>query len=241
MSDVRAWPRPCHLYHLYDAAGALIYVGMTDDVDRRMRDHETTKTWWVRVTSTWVVTYPSRAACAAAEALAIHLLRPRYNIEVPGGARCDVLAGRVSEDLRPDVAAVVEIDELRKQILHLENRISHLRAEAGYQRGKRQMAEAEVRDWEKRARSGEARLDVVSDMRYVLGRATRPGLGVDERVKLLQDAADSLFGWSLARERTARAERDDQMVLPLDEFRSPEDVPLIEVDGFELEPLEWPA
>lgn len=222
MSNVSAWPRPCHLYHVYDAAGALIYVGMTDDVDRRMRDHELTKTWWVEVASTWVLTYPSRAACAAAEALAIHLLRPRYNIEVPGGERCDVLAGRVSEDLRPDVASVVEVDELRKQIAHREDRISRLRAEAGYQRGKRQMAEAEIRDWEKRARRGDARIAVGSDRSYAVGRANRPGLSVDERSMLLQHAADALTRWYMKPARSWEWEEPDhQMVLPLDEFQPP--------------------
>lgn len=131
MSAATSQLAPCHLYHLYDAAGQLLYVGMTGDVEARLRSHEGSKPWWAEVDHRWVVTYPSRAACAAAEALAIHLLRPPYNTVVATAARCVVLAGRAAVEDLPPVDVVVEVEEQRRRAVRAERRVKLLERAVG--------------------------------------------------------------------------------------------------------------
>lgn len=78
------------LYRLYGdfrpAAGtmvtetdALLYVGISDDVDRRFSQHAKGKWWWPDVRRHVVETYPDRELAETAEALAIRRDRPRHN------------------------------------------------------------------------------------------------------------------------------------------------------------------
>lgn len=68
------------LYRLYNRAGFLLYVGITDNVFRRWKEHSRDKPWWSEVhkfTQDW---FPDRAAVEAAERHAISSERPLYNV-----------------------------------------------------------------------------------------------------------------------------------------------------------------
>jgi hypothetical protein len=79
----RVQPQPAvgqYLYRLYNRAGSLLYVGITDNVFRRWKEHSRDKPWWTEVhkfTQDW---YPDRASVEAAERHAITTERPSYNV-----------------------------------------------------------------------------------------------------------------------------------------------------------------
>jgi predicted GIY-YIG superfamily endonuclease len=57
----------------------VLYVGMTSDLQRRIREHRHTKKWWHRVRVIHWVPQPSVDAALRAEVAAIKTLRPIYN------------------------------------------------------------------------------------------------------------------------------------------------------------------
>ena len=67
------------LYRLYDDAGVLLYVGITDDLCGRMRGHETTQPWWPQVRRKTVAWYDERDEADLAETMAIAAERPLHN------------------------------------------------------------------------------------------------------------------------------------------------------------------
>jgi predicted GIY-YIG superfamily endonuclease len=72
---------PTAVYRFYDAGDALLYVGATDDLERRWKHHSYVQPWWPEVDQkrnevTW---YPDRESALAAETAAIKAERPRIN------------------------------------------------------------------------------------------------------------------------------------------------------------------
>lgn len=69
------------VYRIFDVRGNLLYVGLTHDVSKRLRDHAGTKSWWAEVdpARTLVAPYPSHADAARAELAAIEAEGPRCN------------------------------------------------------------------------------------------------------------------------------------------------------------------
>ncbi|MEV5211301.1 GIY-YIG nuclease family protein [Micromonospora sp. NPDC053740] len=68
-----------YLYWLWDREGQLIYVGITDDVERRMRDHAKDKFWWGDVKRTTKMAFQTRHEAEWAEWAVIATSRPVYN------------------------------------------------------------------------------------------------------------------------------------------------------------------
>jgi hypothetical protein len=88
------WPvvpgGPTVLYRHFDAAGQLLYVGITAEArgGRRWEEHEADKPWFHLVAHTTVsAPYPSRALALYAEAVAIRDENPLHNICRPDPAR----------------------------------------------------------------------------------------------------------------------------------------------------------
>lgn len=68
------------LYRLYDDIGALLYVGVTDDWDRRRSQHATERPWFGEVSRVVLETCPDRTSALAREVAAISNEAPRYNV-----------------------------------------------------------------------------------------------------------------------------------------------------------------
>lgn len=80
-------PTAVALYRLLNAAGTLLYVGVTDNPDRRFAQHRDTKGWWPQVAKKTVDWYPSRDRALAEESATIAAEAPVYNIgHNPGAA-----------------------------------------------------------------------------------------------------------------------------------------------------------
>ena len=71
------------LYRMYDAAGTLLYVGMTGHIPVRLDQHGGNKPWWALVARIDVEHFPLRSEAAAAEARAIRDEKPKYNVDKP--------------------------------------------------------------------------------------------------------------------------------------------------------------
>lgn len=68
------------LYRFYDAAGRLLYVGITGDPADRWARHAAEKAWWPNVARHTVQWLPSRKDALAAEAAAIVAEAPLHNV-----------------------------------------------------------------------------------------------------------------------------------------------------------------
>ncbi|MEU1663602.1 GIY-YIG nuclease family protein [Streptomyces sparsogenes] len=77
-------PVPTALYRLRNQDGELLYVGITDNPERRWKDHAKDKTWWPEVASRSIEWFPNRGHALAAEGKAIRSERPRHNIQHNG-------------------------------------------------------------------------------------------------------------------------------------------------------------
>lgn len=69
---------PHVLYRLFAADGTLLYVGITNELRRRCREHSY-KTWFTEVASIDVTPFQSQERAAAIEALVIAEHAPKYN------------------------------------------------------------------------------------------------------------------------------------------------------------------
>lgn len=67
------------LYWFYDAAGRLLYIGITNSGVKRMEQHGADKLWWPEVAQIKVDHFPTREAAEEAERAAIKAHRPAYN------------------------------------------------------------------------------------------------------------------------------------------------------------------
>lgn len=75
-----ALPARTAVYRLFDADGALLYVGMSRDPERRFKDHRREKDWWEEVDGISIEWFASRYKASLAEAHAIGTEGPLYNV-----------------------------------------------------------------------------------------------------------------------------------------------------------------
>jgi predicted GIY-YIG superfamily endonuclease len=74
------------LYRFFDAEGALLYVGITNHLPQRLRDHDRNKPWFDNVANVRVEHFPDRKSVLDAEREAIRTEKPRHNIQHNRGA-----------------------------------------------------------------------------------------------------------------------------------------------------------
>lgn len=73
-------PYPSYLYRAYDARGRLLYVGVSDNPDKRFRDgHRLHSRWFMDIASLTITRYPARVAAEVAEDAAIWDECPLWN------------------------------------------------------------------------------------------------------------------------------------------------------------------
>lgn len=69
------------LYRLFNAAGTLLYIGISVNPDVRWRVHAREKSWWAEVSERTVEWFETRKAAEAAEVAAVAAELPGYNVE----------------------------------------------------------------------------------------------------------------------------------------------------------------
>lgn len=73
-----------YVYLMYDADNVLLYVGITDNIKRRLRGHYKDKHWIDDVVRVSYETYDTREDAKFMERRFICLYRPKYNIHYNG-------------------------------------------------------------------------------------------------------------------------------------------------------------
>lgn len=68
------------LYRLFDAAGTLLYVGISSDPKVRWINHAGEKAWFPQVATTTFEWFDTRSSAEAAEVVAIKTEKPLHNI-----------------------------------------------------------------------------------------------------------------------------------------------------------------
>lgn len=69
----------CALYRHFDAAGDLLYVGISTDALKRLMAHSRHASWYNKITTVTIEHFPSRRAASAAEIAAIRNEHPKHN------------------------------------------------------------------------------------------------------------------------------------------------------------------
>ncbi|MFD7980225.1 GIY-YIG nuclease family protein [Streptomyces sp. NPDC059071] len=109
------YPGRTALYRLFDREGGLLYVGVTYDIDQRLKQHEQQKYWWPDV-SRWEVTwFGSRAEAEAAEVAAIRSERPLHDHSDRAASRTWMLGIPKTERERREVLLTRDAIELDVQ------------------------------------------------------------------------------------------------------------------------------
>jgi hypothetical protein len=86
--QAHAAARPAAVYRLYDAGGALLYVGMSLSVGSRLSIHRSKARWWRDVDREEITWYRTAADARSAEARATAEEHPVHNVQqgrvIPG-------------------------------------------------------------------------------------------------------------------------------------------------------------
>lgn len=72
---------PTTLYRLYDEYDDLLYVGISVDFGRRLGQHSDSKPWWQYVARVELTHHDTRGEALAAEAKAISVELPAYDVK----------------------------------------------------------------------------------------------------------------------------------------------------------------
>lgn len=104
------------LYRLFNAAGELLYIGITNDLNARFSWHAGRSPWWPEVADCRTDFFPSREALRAAETQAIKAEQPRYNrASVPKPTQPKpIVPHRVCPDPRKDFDGFLDANGLRR-------------------------------------------------------------------------------------------------------------------------------
>jgi hypothetical protein len=110
VDEQHLFDQPTTLYRFFDAAGQLLYVGITSDLPTRLRTHNRLQNWWRDVVQTTLEHFDSREAARAAELRAIRNEHPCFNrwsglqrVRMPAGVAAAIRA--IAEQDRRDLRA----------------------------------------------------------------------------------------------------------------------------------------
>jgi predicted GIY-YIG superfamily endonuclease len=81
---VPATPIPTALYRLFDAAGSLLYIGVSVSPEQRWLHHAEHKTWWPEVARIEFAWHGTRDEALTCEMESIRAEKPRYNVQHNG-------------------------------------------------------------------------------------------------------------------------------------------------------------
>lgn len=90
--------QPRTVYQLHDDRGRLLYVGSSDHLAERLRQHAKRQPWWDQVAHRTVEEYPNAEAAIVAERDLIVRHAPLHNRHVPRAEPTIVLAARTYLD-----------------------------------------------------------------------------------------------------------------------------------------------
>lgn len=110
MAEILAFEDPneseadCVLYRHFDAAGVLLYIGISGVPFLRLQQHKSASAWFKQITTITIQRFPNRIEAARAERAAIESEKPLFNGRpgpkpLPPGERREVLPVRLPSAL----------------------------------------------------------------------------------------------------------------------------------------------
>lgn len=97
------------VYRLYDRAGALLYIGSTNNPAVRWSKHKGSKQWWPEVAAYALTWWPSRAEAFAQEFQVIRAEQPMYNAQ-------GVFPFGQAQPISPEAQAVIDALDVLEEI-----------------------------------------------------------------------------------------------------------------------------
>ena len=85
-AETEVGDEPTAVYRFFDAADALLYIGVTASPQTRFTQHAATKPWWPQVARKTVEWHGKRQDAEDAESIAIDTEHPAHNITKPSCA-----------------------------------------------------------------------------------------------------------------------------------------------------------
>lgn len=73
--------KPQALYRHFDLSGALLYVGVTNRIPNRIKEHSKHSSWWSQIARIDIEHFPDRESVLKAEREAIINEKPKHNIQ----------------------------------------------------------------------------------------------------------------------------------------------------------------
>ena len=83
MTERKADARPHFVYRCFDVEGKLLYVGMSENVGRRIKGHKSESGWYGIVSIIQAEKHCDKLAALTAEMIAIIDEKPIYNRRIP--------------------------------------------------------------------------------------------------------------------------------------------------------------
>lgn len=99
-----------HLYRCFDAAGALLYVGMSFSAFERLSKHKVSSPWFGAVAAVKIETFESRADVRKAEVEAIVKENPRHNKRRKQEQKIELRAAEHVAADDDDVVQILDVD-----------------------------------------------------------------------------------------------------------------------------------
>jgi len=96
---------PNDVYKAYDDAGALLYVGISINVFKRLGEHKAYSPWYDEASRIEVVQYLNRASARAEEARCIKFDAPAFNVTQEAAAGC-----AMSDEIRESFTMFRDVD-----------------------------------------------------------------------------------------------------------------------------------
>lgn len=137
------------VYHLFDACGGWVYIGMTNDPARRFVEHRRDSSWWPLVDESRTVIdwYATRAEAAAMEMSLITRHRPPGNTTIRGPLPepADWRTCRLA-DWDAELARLNNLSDPVDQVRQITAAMAQLSTEQRVLRRRRQAAVMEMRE-----------------------------------------------------------------------------------------------
>lgn len=108
------------VYRVYSWTGLLLYIGCTNDVDRRLKEHRTRSPWYALADNARTVWFDGPAAAHQAERDAIRTERPLFN-RVEYVDQTSYETGPLASDATAEVEIAEGLDFIFGQMFNEEN------------------------------------------------------------------------------------------------------------------------
>lgn len=107
-----------YLYRHFDAAGVLLYVGISLSAVVRLSNHRTASSWSEQIATVTVEQFPTRGEAYEAETIAIRTEKPLYNKAKKGAKRVRGKSVKLSMKPKSSLQELFESHGIKPRLTH---------------------------------------------------------------------------------------------------------------------------